>query len=66
MIALGRAWHQMPHRKELLLYIGGGIVETLLADDTERPFLAQLRSGWVSDLNGEELPEALRLLTMHA
>ena len=63
MIALGRAWHQMPHRKTLLLYIGGGIVETLVADEAERPFLAQLRSGWVSDLNGEEPPEALRLLS---
>ena len=47
----------------MLLYIGGGIVETLVADEAERPFLAQLRSGWVSDLNGEELPEALRLLS---
>ncbi|HEY8031675.1 MAG TPA: hypothetical protein VIF02_04625, partial [Methylocella sp.] len=63
MIALGRAWHQMPHRKKLLLYIGGGIVETLVADEAERPFLAQLRSGWVSDLNGEEPPEALCLLS---
>ena len=63
MIELGRAWYQMPHRKDLLLYIGGGIVETLVADEAERPFLAQLRSGWVSDLNGEEPPEALRLLS---
>ena len=46
----------------MLVYIGGGIVETLVADEAERPFLAQLRSGWVSDLNGEEPPEALRLL----
>jgi hypothetical protein len=63
MIELGRAWYQMPHRKDLLLYIGGGIVETLVTDDAERPFLAQLRSGWVSDLNGEALPETLRLLS---
>ncbi len=63
MIALGRAWYQMPHRKEMLLYIGGGIVETLVADEAEWPFLGQLRSGWVSDLNGEEPPEALRLLS---
>ena len=47
----------------MLLYIGGGIIETLVADEAERPFLEQLRSGWVSDLNGEEPPEALRLLS---
>jgi hypothetical protein len=35
----------------------------LAARGTERPFLAQLCSGWVSDLNGEESPEALRLLS---
>ena len=54
MIALGRAWYQLPHRKQMLLYIGGGIVETLVADEAEWPFLGQLRSEWVSDLNGEE------------
>ena len=63
MIELGRAWYQMPHRKQMLLYIGGGIIEALVADEAERPFLEQLRSGWVSDLNGEEPPEALRLLS---
>ena len=63
MIDLGRAWYQMPHRKDLLLHIGGGIIETLVADETERPFLARLRSEWVSDLNGEEPPEALLLLS---
>ena len=63
MIELGRAWYQMPHRKNLLLYIGGGIVETLVADETERPFLAKLRSQWVADLNGEEPPEELRRLS---
>ena len=63
MIALGRAWYQMPHRKQMLLYIGGGIVEALVADEAEWPFLEQLRSGWVSDLKGEEPPEALRLLS---
>ncbi|MCS3926108.1 hypothetical protein M2175_001139 [Bradyrhizobium elkanii] len=63
MIELGRAWHQMPHRRNMLLYIGGGIVETVVTDEAERPFLAQLRPGWVADLNGEEPPEALRLLS---
>jgi hypothetical protein len=63
MIELGRAWYQMPHRKDLLLYTGGGIVETLVADEAERPFLAQLRSGWVADLNGEEMPEDLYRLS---
>lgn len=63
MIELGRACHQMPHRRNMLLYLGGGVVETLVADDAERAFLAQLRSEWISDLNGEELPEALRLLS---
>ncbi|MEH2549987.1 hypothetical protein V1283_006632 [Bradyrhizobium sp. AZCC 2262] len=63
MIELGRAWYRMSHRQDMLLYIGGGIVETLVADEAERPFLAQLRAGWISDLNGEEQPEALRLLS---
>lgn len=63
MIELGRAWYRMPHRQDMLLYIGGGIVETLVTNEAERPFLAQLRSGWVSDLNGEEPPEVIRLLS---
>ena len=63
MIELGRAWYRMPHRQDMLLYIGGGIVETLVANEAERLFLAQLRSEWVCDLNGEETPEGLRLLS---
>ncbi|UWU76212.1 hypothetical protein N2603_41100 [Bradyrhizobium huanghuaihaiense] len=63
MIELGRAWYRMPHRQDMLLYIGGGIVETLVTNEAERPFLAQLRSGWVSDLNGEEPQEVLQLLS---
>ena len=63
MIELGRAWYQMPHRKDMLLYIGGGIVDTLVADEAQRSFLAQLRSGWVSEFDGEEPPESLRLLS---
>ena len=63
MIELGRAWYRMPHRQNMLIYIGGGIVETLVADEAERPFLAQLRTGWVADLSGEQMPEALRLLS---
>ncbi|MCK1712856.1 hypothetical protein IVA83_28795 [Bradyrhizobium sp. 143] len=51
----------MPHRRNMLLYIGGGIVETLVADEAERPFLAQLRPGWVADLDGEEPPKSERL-----
>jgi hypothetical protein len=53
LIELGRAWYRMPHRQNMLLYIGGGIVETLVANEAERPFLAQLRSGWVADLGGD-------------
>ncbi|MBP1093709.1 P-loop NTPase family protein [Bradyrhizobium diazoefficiens] len=63
MIELGWAWYRMPHRQDMLLYIGGGIVATLVTNEAERPFLAQLRSGWVSDLNGEEPPQAIRLLS---
>ena len=63
MIELGRAWYRMPHRQDMLLYIGGGIVETLVADEAERSFLAQLVSGWVADLNGQDPPEALHLLS---
>jgi hypothetical protein len=63
MIELGSTWYQMPHRKDLLLYVGGGIVDTLVANEAERSFLNQLRSGWIADLNCEEMPEALRLLS---
>ena len=63
MIELGRAWYRMPHRQGMLLYVGGGIVETLVAGEAEQPFLAQLRSDWAADLSGEEMPEALRLLS---
>jgi hypothetical protein len=63
MIDLGQAWYRMPHRQDMLVYIGGGIVETLVADEAEQPFLAQLRSDWAADLSGEEMPEALRLLS---
>jgi hypothetical protein len=63
MIELGRAWYRMPHRKDMLLYIGGGIVDTLVADEAQRSFLARLRSGWVSEFDGEEPPESLRLLS---
>jgi hypothetical protein len=63
MIELGRAWYRMRHRQDMLVYIGGGIVETLVADEAERSFLAQLRSGWVAELSGQEMPETLRLLS---
>jgi hypothetical protein len=59
-IELGRAWHQMPHRGNLLIFLGGGIIDALIADEAQWPFLAQLRSEWVSELNGEERPEDLR------
>ena len=62
MIALGRDWYGMPHRRHLLIYIGGGIVDTLIADETQWPFLAQLRAQWASELDAEadqEPPETL-------
>jgi hypothetical protein len=62
MIALGRAWYQMPHRKDMLIYIDGGIVKTLITDEAQSPFLAELRSAWVSEFDGKELPETVRLL----
>jgi hypothetical protein len=63
MIALGRQWYAMPHRRALLIYLGGGIVETLIGDEQHWPFLAQLRSEWFSQLNDEESSESLRLLS---
>ena len=46
MIDLGRAWYQKsPIAKDLLLYIGGGIIETLVADEAERAFLATIAVG---------------------
>jgi hypothetical protein len=63
VIALGRAWYQMPHRKDFLIYLGGGIVKTLVADEAQGPFLAELRSAWVSDRGDKEQPETLRLLS---
>ena len=45
MIELGRAWYRMPHLQDMLLYIGGGIVETLVADEAERGFLRAIAIG---------------------
>jgi hypothetical protein len=62
LIALGRQWYAMPHRRAFLIYLGGGIVQTLIGDEQQWPYLAQLRSEWLSQLNGEEPSESLRLL----
>jgi len=33
MIELGRAWFAMPHRRNLLAYLGGAVVETMIGDE---------------------------------
>jgi hypothetical protein len=48
-----RAWPRVVSDAPSERYIGGGIVDTLVADEAQRSFLAQLRSGWVSEFDGE-------------
>lgn len=62
MIEIGRRWYAMPHRRSVLIYLTGGIVDTVIGDEEHWPFLEELRADWTSQLDAEGEPESLRLL----
>jgi hypothetical protein len=62
MIELGRRWYGMPHRRNLLIDLHGGIVETMIGDEEQGPFLERLRAEWGRELDAQGEPETLRLL----
>jgi hypothetical protein len=62
IIELGRLWYAMPHRRNLLVYLNGGIVETMMGDEEHWPFLEELRTEWTGKLDSQGQPESLRLL----
>ena len=62
IIALGREWFAMPHRRNLLLYLNGGIVDTMIGDEQHWSFFEQLRAEWAALLDAQGEPEGLRLL----
>jgi hypothetical protein len=62
MIELGRQWYAMPHRRNLLVFLEGGIVDTMIGEEEHYPFFAELRAAWTGKLDAEGEPESLRLL----
>ena len=36
MIEIGRRWYAMPHRRNFLIYLTGGIVNTVIGDEGTR------------------------------
>ena len=62
IIALGREWVAMPHRRNLIAYLGGAVVETMMGDEEQWPFFEQLRADWTAQLDTQGRPESLRLL----
>jgi hypothetical protein len=62
MIELGRRWYAMPHRRNLLIFLQGGIVDTMIGDEEHHPFFAELRADWTGKLDAQGEPESLRLL----
>ena len=62
MIEIGRRWYGMPHRRNLLIYLNGGIIDTMIGDEEHGPFLEGLRAAWAGELDEEGEPESLRLL----
>jgi hypothetical protein len=61
-IEIGRRWYGMRHRRNLLIFLGGGIVETMIGDEEQAPFLEGLRADWSRELDPQGEPETLRLL----
>jgi hypothetical protein len=62
IIAVAREWFTMPHRRDMLAGLGGGIIQTMMGDEENYPFLDGLRVQWAGGLNAEGEPETLRLL----
>ena len=62
MREIGRRWYGMPHRRNFLIYYGGGIVDTVIADEGQAQFLEGLRADWSRELDADGEPETLRLI----
>jgi hypothetical protein len=62
IIELGREWYAMPHRRDFLVFLNGGIVQTMIGDDKHYPFFDELRADWTGKLDAQGEPESLRLL----
>jgi hypothetical protein len=62
MIEIGRRWYGMPHRRNLLIYLNGGIIQTMIGDEEQGPFVEGLRADWSRELDAQGQPESLRLL----
>jgi hypothetical protein len=62
MIEIGRRWYGMPHRRNLLIYLNGGVIETMIGDEEHGPFFEGLRADWSRELDAQGQPETLRLL----
>ena len=62
IIELGRQWYAMPHRRNLLIYLNGDIVDTMIGDEEHWPFFAEVRADWTGKLAAQGEPESLRLL----
>lgn len=43
IIAVAREWCTMPHRRDMLAALGGGIIQTMMGDEETYPFLDGLR-----------------------
>ena len=52
----------MPHRRNLLIYLNGDIVDTMIGDEEHWPFFAEVRADWTGKLAAQGEPESLRLL----
>jgi len=63
MIELGREWYAMPHRRDVLVFLNGGVIQTMMGDHQHYPFFDELRSDWTGKLDAQGEPESLRLLT---
>ena len=62
MREIGRRWYGMPHRRNFLIYLAGGIVETIIGDEGQAQFLEGLRADWSRELDAQDEPETLRLM----
>jgi hypothetical protein len=62
LVEIGRQWYGMPHRRNILIFLNGGIIETMIGDEEHGPFFEGLRADWSRELDEHGRPESLRLL----
>ena len=62
IIQLAQEWYRLPHRFQMLAAIGGPVMQTMIGEEEFRPFFAQLRAVWASELDSEGEPQRIRLL----